>query len=250
MNHAREGRPIPTGRALDSAGNPTTDPNVGLQGSMAAAGGYKGVGAALMVEIMAAAMTGATLGAHAAPFFGTAGGPPKTGQFFIAIDPAVSPGAFAADALPRLPGRVTRRSDVAFWLHLVTAPALLFSLLLLIFINFRLWESHGTANAVITILIVAGMMLVGIFIDRRAFVTSGLISLGVAVYYMFVHESGLGERFQASALSLVVVGLVVLSLGSCWRALRRLIIPRLPPALQAKLPPVQKTARARPDPAR
>ena len=145
--------------------------------------------------------------------------------------------------------RVTRRSDVAFWLHLVTAPALLFSLLLLIFVNFRLWESHGTANAVITIVIVAGMMLVGILIDRRAFVTSGLISLGVAVYYMFVHEGGLGERFQATALSLVVVGLVVLSLGSCWRALRGLIIPRLPLALQAKLPPVQKTARARPGPA-
>ena len=146
--------------------------------------------------------------------------------------------------------RVTRRSDVAFWLHLVTAPALLFSLLLLIFINFRLWESHGTANAVITIFIVAGMMLVGILIDRRAFVTSGLISLGVAVYYMFVHEGGLGERFQATAFSLVVVGLVVLSLGSCWRALRGLIVPRLPPALQAKLPPVQTAARARPDPAR
>ena len=150
------------------------------------------------------------------------------------------------------PGRVTRRSDVAFWLHLVTAPALLFSLLLLIFVNSELWESHGTANAIITIGIVAGMMLVGIFIDRRAFVTSGLISLGVAVYYMLVHEGGLGERFQATALalSLVVVGLVVLSLGSCWRALRGLIIPRLPLALQAKLPPVQKTARARPDPAR
>ena len=146
--------------------------------------------------------------------------------------------------------RVTRRSDVAFWLHLVTAPALLFSLLLLIFISSGLWESHGTTNAVITIVIVAGMMLVGIFIDRRAFVTSGLISLGVAVYYMFMHEGGLGERLQATAFSLVVVGLVVLSLGSCWRALRGLIVPRLPPALQAKLPPVQKTARVRPGPAR
>ena len=146
--------------------------------------------------------------------------------------------------------RVTRRSDVAFWLHLVTAPALLFSLLLLIFVSSGLWEFHGTANAVITIVIVVGMMLVGILIDRRAFVTSGLISLGVAVYYMLVHEGGLDERFQATALalSLVVVGLVVLSLGSCWRALRGLIIPSLPLALQAKLPPVQKTARARPGP--
>ena len=145
--------------------------------------------------------------------------------------------------------RVTRRSDVAFWLHLVTAPALLFSLLLLIFVSSELWELHGTANAVITIVIVAGMMLVGICIDRRAFVTSGLISLGVAVHYMFVHEGGLDERFQANALSLVMVGLVVLSLGSCWRALRGLIIPRLPLALQAKLPPVQKTRQVKPGPA-
>ena len=147
--------------------------------------------------------------------------------------------------------RVTRRSDVAFWLHLVTAPALLFSLLLLIFVGGELWwEADGATNALITIVIVAGMMLVGIFIDRRAFVTSGLISLGAAVYYMFVYEGGLGERFQATAFSLVVVGLVVLSLGSCWRALRGLIVPRLPPAIQAKLPPVQKAAPARPGPAR
>jgi (2R)-3-sulfolactate dehydrogenase (NADP+) len=92
MKHAREGRPIPVGWALDPEGNPTTDPNVGLKGSMAPSGGYKGVGVALLVEIMAAAMTGATLGIHASPFSGTAGGPPKTGQFFLAIDPAATSG--------------------------------------------------------------------------------------------------------------------------------------------------------------
>ena len=86
MKHAREGKPIPVGWALDADGNPTTDPNVGLKGSMAPSGGYKGVGVALMTEVLAAALTGATLGIHASPFSGTAGGPPKTGQFFIAID--------------------------------------------------------------------------------------------------------------------------------------------------------------------
>jgi len=97
MKHAREGRPIPVGWALDAEGNPTTDPAVGLKGSMAPSGGYKGVGVALLVEMMAAAMTGATLGINASPFSGTAGGPPKTGQFFIAIDPdATSGGAFTA----------------------------------------------------------------------------------------------------------------------------------------------------------
>lgn len=97
MKHAREGKPIPVGWALDSDGNPTTDPNVGLKGSMAPSGGYKGVGVALLVEMMAAALTGATLGINASPFSGTAGGPPKTGQFFLAIDPAAtSGGQFAA----------------------------------------------------------------------------------------------------------------------------------------------------------
>jgi len=97
MKHAREGKVIPLGWALDSDGNPTTDPEIGLKGSMAPSGGYKGVGVGLMVEMMAAAMTGATLGIHASPFAGTKGGPPKTGQFFIAIDPsATSGGDFAA----------------------------------------------------------------------------------------------------------------------------------------------------------
>ncbi|MGV6802705.1 MAG: Ldh family oxidoreductase [Ruegeria sp.] len=93
MKHAREGKPIPVGWALDSDGNPTTDPAVGLKGSMAPSGGYKGVGVALLTEVMAAVLTGATLGVHASPFSGTAGGPPKTGQFFIAIDPGATSGS-------------------------------------------------------------------------------------------------------------------------------------------------------------
>ncbi|MGR3615324.1 MAG: Ldh family oxidoreductase [Paracoccaceae bacterium] len=92
MKHAREGKAIPVGWALDADGNPTTDPNVGLKGSMAPSGGYKGVGIALITEMMAAAMTGATLGINASPFSGPVGGPPKTGQFFMAIDPTATSG--------------------------------------------------------------------------------------------------------------------------------------------------------------
>ncbi|MCI2398511.1 Ldh family oxidoreductase [Aliiroseovarius subalbicans] len=102
MKHAREGRPIPVGWALDAEGNPTTDPEVGLKGSMAPSGGYKGVGVALMVEMMAAAMTGATLGKDASPFSGTKGGPPRTGQFFLAIDPAATSGGDFADRMAAL----------------------------------------------------------------------------------------------------------------------------------------------------
>ncbi|MGB1034939.1 MAG: Ldh family oxidoreductase [Primorskyibacter sp.] len=127
MKHAREGRKIPLGWALDAEGNPTDDPAVGLKGSMAPAGGYKGVGLALIVEMLAAALTGATLGKDASPFSGPVGGPPATGQFFIAIDPgAASDGAFdarmadlmaaaAGDPGARLPGanRAAKRAAAA-----------------------------------------------------------------------------------------------------------------------------------------
>src|SRR5580704_2544194 len=94
---AREGKPIPLGWALGPEGEPTTDPNIGLKGTMLPAGGYKGVGSALLVEVMAACLTGATIGAKSSPFSGTAGGPPKTGQCFIAIAPdAASGGEFKA----------------------------------------------------------------------------------------------------------------------------------------------------------
>lgn len=97
IRHARDGKPIPEGWVLDSEGRPTTDPDAGLSGSMVPSGGYKGVGVALMVELMAAAMTGATLGIDASPFSGPKGGPPRTGQFFIAADPdATSNGLFSA----------------------------------------------------------------------------------------------------------------------------------------------------------
>ena len=129
MKHAREGKPIPVGWALDPDGNPTTDPEVGLRGSMAPSGGYKGVGAALLVETMAAALTGATLGVDASPFSGTVGGPPKTGQFFIAIDPAKTAGdafaplvarlteAFEAQDGARLPGAGRRKHRVRARVH-------------------------------------------------------------------------------------------------------------------------------------
>lgn len=96
MKKAREGKPIPLGWALGPDGEPTTDPKIGLTGTMMPAGGYKGVGSALLVELMAACLSGATLGAQASPFSGTAGGPPRTGQLFIAIDPRSCSGdAFA-----------------------------------------------------------------------------------------------------------------------------------------------------------
>ncbi len=92
---AEENRPIPLGWALDTDGAPTTDPEAGLAGSMAPAGGYKGFGQGLMVEVMCAAIAGAALGPDMGSFTDDDGRPIDCGQFFIAIDPqGFSGGAF------------------------------------------------------------------------------------------------------------------------------------------------------------
>ncbi len=107
MLRAREGREIEPGWAFDANGNPTTDAEAALKGSMAPSGGYKGFGAGLMVEVFAAALAGATLGKDASPFSGPIGGPPRTGQCFLAIETeALSGGAFG-DRLSDLTAALT-----------------------------------------------------------------------------------------------------------------------------------------------
>ncbi len=93
MVAAREGKPIPPGWALDRAGNPTTDPNAGLEGMMLPAGGAKGAMLALLVELLCCALTGARFGFEADSFFVDAGNRPRIGQAFVAIDPAALAGA-------------------------------------------------------------------------------------------------------------------------------------------------------------
>ena len=84
----QRGEPIPEGWALDADGVPTTDPVAALKGSMVPMAEAKGAALALMIEVLAAALTGAAFGHQASSFFEAEGPPPNTGQVMIAIDPA------------------------------------------------------------------------------------------------------------------------------------------------------------------
>lgn len=90
---AKEGKPIPAGWAVDKDGRPTTDARAALDGSMLPAGGVKGAMLALMVELLACALTGAAFGFEADSFFADEGNQPRLGQVFLAIDPAAMGGA-------------------------------------------------------------------------------------------------------------------------------------------------------------
>jgi (2R)-3-sulfolactate dehydrogenase (NADP+) len=101
MVAAREKRPIPLGWALDAAGNPTTDAQAALAGSMlpfgSASGGAKGGMLALVVELLVTTLTGARFGAEADSFFVDEGNRPRIGQAFIAIDPGALAGRAVYD---------------------------------------------------------------------------------------------------------------------------------------------------------
>ena len=89
MNAKKTGQSIPEGWALDKNGLPTTDPNAALDGgTMVPIGEAKGTALALMVEILAASLTGANTSADMPSFFAESGPSANAGQFLIVIKPS------------------------------------------------------------------------------------------------------------------------------------------------------------------
>jgi (2R)-3-sulfolactate dehydrogenase (NADP+) len=126
MVAAKKGQPIPLGWALDANGEPTTDANAALAGSMlplGAATSHKGAMLALVIELLVTAVIGARFGFEASSFFVDEGNRPGLGQAFIVIDPDALAGGEAyldrievlidemlGDDGVRLPGQ--RRDDL------------------------------------------------------------------------------------------------------------------------------------------
>ncbi|KIN61680.1 Malate/L-lactate dehydrogenase family protein [Sulfitobacter noctilucae] len=109
------GQTIPEGWAVDAEGNPTTDPDSALKGSLVSMGGYKGWGFGLMAEILAAGLAGGVLSQDVKPLKAPEGAPHDLGQYYIVIDPASASGfgtklaalteAASADDDARMPGQ-------------------------------------------------------------------------------------------------------------------------------------------------
>lgn len=93
MLAARDGHSVPEGVGLDGEGNPTTDPNAILEGGVQLPfGGYKGSAIALMVELLAAGVTGDRFSYEATEADNGDGGPARGGEFILAIDPSHTAG--------------------------------------------------------------------------------------------------------------------------------------------------------------
>ena len=89
---ARDGHAVPPDTGLGPDGQPTDDPAEILKGVLLPFGGYKGSAIAMMVEFLAAGMTGDYFSYEAAVHDNNDGGPAKGGEFILAMSPQLIAG--------------------------------------------------------------------------------------------------------------------------------------------------------------
>lgn len=90
------GEPIPLGWAVDAEGRPTTDPEAALKGALVSAADYKGWALGMLVEVLAAGITGSVNSLDVKGLKLPDGPPHDLGQFYILIEPQAAGGAYGA----------------------------------------------------------------------------------------------------------------------------------------------------------
>ena len=128
------------------------------------------------------------------------------------------------------PRRETRRSDVAFWLHLVAAPMMVHPIFKLL----GLADGGGSVvGAVIVLVVYALFGLTALAVDRRALLVSALAYVLWALSRLFEQA---GAQELNLALTALVIGSALLLLSAFWHSARRAVVKPLPAGLRAKLP--------------
>lgn len=132
------------------------------------------------------------------------------------------------------PRRETRRSDVAFWLHLLAAPLIVHP----IFSTIGVTEGAITVGgAILVIGLYIAMAALALAIDRRALMVSSLV-------YVLFALNGLFDRFGAVetniALAALVIGSALLLLSAFWHNARAMIVRPLPDGVRTRLPVLER----------
>ena len=126
--------------------------------------------------------------------------------------------------------RQTRRTDIAFWLHLLAAPMIVHPILMSMVKDTP--SAMAAAQVMAVFLILAVVALV---VDRRAILVSSLAYLAYAAGTLI---QAAGAQSSSFAISTLAVGAVVLMLSAAWRPLRRAFMGLLPQSVRSRLPAV------------
>ena len=125
--------------------------------------------------------------------------------------------------------RATRRTDIAFWLHLLAAPLIVHSLIKGFLNGLGPLDARHALGVLAVFL---GLAIVAVVIDRRALLVSGLVYAGFALARW--SETAVGGALVPTTV--VTLGAFVLALSAGWRPLRHAFLLCLPADLSRRLP--------------
>jgi hypothetical protein len=126
--------------------------------------------------------------------------------------------------------RATRRTDIAFWLHLLAAPLIVHPLFVLLGL-FGGPMTTGEALAVIGIY--AALTIVALAIDRRALLVSALAYVVYAIVALFGRTGAVDLQV---AMSYLVIGVFLVMLSAAWRRIRARVMALVPGGWAERLP--------------
>ena len=153
-------------------------------------------------------------------------GPAMQAAAFVA-GLAIFGGAMAYDMRDR--DRLTRSTDIAFWLHLLAAPLIVHPVFKLTGV---LEPGSGPAAAVIVLLLYVVLTTIALVIDRRALLVSALVYVLVALQGLFAA----GQVAAGFGLTALILGSFLIMLSAGWGSLRRRLLGFLPDGWRARLP--------------
>ena len=186
-----------------------------------------------MVPITVAAGSAALAGTAVALVLAVVGGDEPPINLFMTLVLVAGLGVFALamwwDRSDRV--RQTRRSDVAFWLHLLAAPMIAHPIFHLLGVT----QGHdiGSGAAVMVIGIYIAFGLIALAIDRRALLVSALAYVLFALTQLF---QTFGAVELNVALTAFVIGSALLLLSAFWQTARSVVVGFLPTGLANQLP--------------
>lgn len=186
-----------------------------------------------MVPITVAAGAATVAGTVIALVLAAVGGERPSESLVMGLILAAGLGVFALamrwDGSDRT--RQTRRSDVAFWLHLLAAPMIAHPIFHMLGITNG--QEISLAAGFLVLAIYIGFGFVALAIDRRALLVSALAYVLYALTQLF-RQFGAVELNVA--LTAFVIGSALLLLSAFWAQARRMIVEQLPADLRERLP--------------
>jgi len=126
--------------------------------------------------------------------------------------------------------RMSNNSDVAFWLHLLSAPLIVHPVFSILGV-FDNQSGIGTIFFIVILYII--LSSISLIIDRRAFMVS---SLAYVLYAFSSIFKTYGLENNSFAISGVMIGLSLLLLSGYWAKARKFLLRFVPQNIQNKVP--------------